>query len=50
MTSLAIMGLLPEPGPRVRGGTVELEGVDVTTSPPWRRVEDGPGHIAKNIQ
>ncbi len=50
MTSLAIMGLLPEPGPRVRGGAVELDGVDVTTSPPWRRVEDGHGHIAMIFQ
>jgi peptide/nickel transport system ATP-binding protein len=50
MTSLAIMGLLPEPGPRVRGGAVALDGVDVTTSPPWRRVEGGHGHIAMIFQ
>ena len=29
MTSLAIMGLLPDPGPRVRAGRIELDGVDV---------------------
>ena len=50
MTSLAIMGLLPEPGPRVRGGRVELDGVDVTTTPPWKRVEAGHGHIAMIFQ
>jgi oligopeptide/dipeptide ABC transporter ATP-binding protein len=50
MTSLAIMGLLPQPGPRVRAGSVELDGVDVTTTPPWRRVEAGHGHIAMIFQ
>jgi oligopeptide/dipeptide ABC transporter ATP-binding protein len=50
MTSLAIMGLLPEPGPRVRAGSVELDGVDVTTTPPWQRVEAGRGHIAMIFQ
>ena len=32
MTSLAVMGLLPQPGPRIRGGQVELVGADVEAS------------------
>ena len=50
MTSLAIMGLLPESGPRVRAGAVELDGVDVTNAQPWQRVEAGHGNIAMIFQ
>jgi peptide/nickel transport system ATP-binding protein len=50
MTSLAIMGLLPEPGPRVRGGRIELDGADVTNASPWQRVEAGHGNIAMIFQ
>jgi oligopeptide/dipeptide ABC transporter ATP-binding protein len=50
MTSLAIMGLLPDPGPRVRSGRIELDGVDVTNLAPWRRVEAGHGNIAMIFQ
>ncbi|MBZ0230327.1 MAG: ABC transporter ATP-binding protein [Bauldia sp.] len=50
MTSLAIMGLLPDPGPRVRAGRIELDGVDVTNLAPWRRVEAGHGNIAMIFQ
>jgi oligopeptide/dipeptide ABC transporter ATP-binding protein len=50
MTSLAIMGLLPENGPRVRGGRIRLDGTDVTTLAPWQRVEAGHGHIAMIFQ
>ena len=34
-----IMGLLPQPGPRVRAGRIELDGADVTHLQPWQRVE-----------
>ncbi len=50
ITSLAIMGLLPEFGPRVRAGAVELDGVDVTNAQPWQRVEAGHGNIAMIFQ
>jgi len=50
MTSLAIMGLLPDPGPRVRAGRIGLDGVDVTGLAPWQRVEAGHGHIAMIFQ
>ena len=50
MTSLAIMGLLPESGPRVRAGAIELDGVDVTNAQPWQRVEAGHGNIAMIFQ
>jgi oligopeptide/dipeptide ABC transporter ATP-binding protein len=50
MTSLAIMGLLPDPGPRVRAGRIELDGVDVTNAAPWQRVEAGHGNIAMIFQ
>ena len=50
MTSLAIMGLLPDPGPRVRAGRIELDGVDVTNLAPWQRVEAGHGNIAMIFQ
>ena len=50
MTSLAIMGLLPDPGPRVRTGRIELDGVDVTNLAPWQRVEAGHGNIAMIFQ
>ena len=43
MTSLAVMGLLPQPGPRVRAGRVLLEGCDVTQLQPWQRIEAGHG-------
>jgi len=50
MTSLAIMGLLPRPGPRVRLGQIELDGGDVTELQPWQRVEAGVGRIAMIFQ
>jgi oligopeptide/dipeptide ABC transporter ATP-binding protein len=50
MTSLAILGLLPDPGPRVRAGRIELDGVDVTNLAPWQRVEAGHGNIAMIFQ
>ncbi|SFJ01976.1 ABC transporter ATP-binding protein [Bradyrhizobium sp. Gha] len=50
MTSLAIMGLLPQPGPRVRAGRVELDGRDVTQLQPWQRVEAGHGRMAMIFQ
>jgi peptide/nickel transport system ATP-binding protein len=50
MTSLAIMGLLPDPGPRVRAGRIELDGVDVSNLAPWQRVEAGHGNIAMIFQ
>jgi len=50
MTSLAIMGLLPDPGPRVRSGRIELDGADVTNLAPWQRVEAGHGNIAMIFQ
>ena len=50
MTSLAIMGLMPQAGPRVRAGTVELDGIDVTQLQPWQRVETGHGGIAMIFQ
>ena len=50
MTSLAIMGLLPDPGPRVRAGRIELDGVDVIDLAPWQRVEAGHGNIAMIFQ
>ena len=50
ITSLAIMGLLPKPGPRVRLGHVELNGSDVTALQPWQRVEAGVGRIAMIFQ
>lgn len=50
MTSLAVMGLLPRPGPRVRAGRVLLEGSDVTQLQPWQRVEAGHGRMAMIFQ
>lgn len=50
MTSLAVMGLLPRPGPRVRAGQVLLEGSDVTQLQPWQRVEAGHGRMAMIFQ
>jgi oligopeptide/dipeptide ABC transporter ATP-binding protein len=50
MTSLAVMGLLPQPGPRVRAGRVVLDGIDVTQLQPWQRVEAGHGRIAMIFQ
>ncbi len=50
MTSLAIMGLLPQPGPRVTSGRVLLDDVDVTQSQPWQRVEAGNSTIAMIFQ
>src|SRR5947209_6981445 len=41
ITSLAVMGLLPSPGPYVRLGRVELDGTDITTLQPWQRVDAG---------
>jgi oligopeptide/dipeptide ABC transporter ATP-binding protein len=50
MTSLAIMGLLPVPGPRVRTGSIRLDDVDVTRLEPWQRVEAGHSTIAMIFQ
>ena len=50
ITSLAIMGLLPRPGPRVRLGRIELDGRDVTELQPWQRIEAGTGRIAMIFQ
>jgi len=50
MTSLAVMGLLPEGGPWVRTGRAELAGFDVIHLPPYRRVESGHGGIAMIFQ
>ena len=50
ITSLAVMGLLPQPGPRIRTGQITLAGADVTRLQPWQRVEAGHGHIAMIFQ
>lgn len=50
MTSLAIMGLLPQPGPRIRAGRVVLDGSDVTQLQPWQRLEAGHGRMAMIFQ
>jgi ABC-type dipeptide/oligopeptide/nickel transport system ATPase component len=50
MTSLAIMGLLPQGGPRLRSGRVVLDGCDVTQLQPWQRVEAGHGRMAMIFQ
>jgi peptide/nickel transport system ATP-binding protein len=50
MTSLAAMGLLPRPGPRIRRGTIMLAGADVTQLEPWQRVEAGHGAMAMIFQ
>src|SRR5258708_39820306 len=46
MTSLAVMGLLPEGGHWVRTSRAELAGFDGIHSPPYRRVEPGHGGTA----
>jgi oligopeptide/dipeptide ABC transporter ATP-binding protein len=50
ITSFAIMGLLPKPGPRVSRGRIELDGRDVTELQPWQRVDAGAGRIAMIFQ
>jgi oligopeptide/dipeptide ABC transporter ATP-binding protein len=50
ITSLAVMGLLPRPGPRVRAGHVVLAGSDVTRLEPWQRAEARHGRIAMIFQ
>jgi oligopeptide/dipeptide ABC transporter ATP-binding protein len=50
VTSLAVMGLLPRPGPRIRAGQIVLDGSDVTQLQPWQRVEAGHGRIAMIFQ
>src|SRR3954454_317061 len=50
ITSLAVMGLLPRPGPRIRAGQIVLDGSDVTHLEPWQRVEAGHGRIAMIFQ
>jgi oligopeptide/dipeptide ABC transporter ATP-binding protein len=50
MTSLAAMGLLPKPGPRIRSGRVVLDGVDITQLEPWQRVEAGHGAMSMIFQ
>jgi peptide/nickel transport system ATP-binding protein len=41
---------LPQPGPRVRAGRVEIAGVDVTGLEPWQRVEAGNARMAMIFQ
>jgi peptide/nickel transport system ATP-binding protein len=50
ITSLAVMGLLPRPGPRIRAGHVVLAGSDVTRLEPWQRAEARHGRIAMIFQ
>ena len=50
MTSLAIMGLLPEPLIGVRSGNVLLDGAEVSQLAPYRRIEHGCGGIAMIFQ
>ncbi len=50
MTSLAAMGLLPKPGPRITAGRVMLDGTDVTQLEPWQRVEAGHGAMSMIFQ
>jgi peptide/nickel transport system ATP-binding protein len=50
MTSLAVMGLLPKPGPQIRSGRVLLDGRDVTALEPWQRVGEGHASIAMIFQ
>jgi len=50
MTSLAVMGLLPRPGPSIRSGRVLLDGADVTPLEPWQRVEHGHVPMAMIFQ
>ncbi len=50
MTSLAIMGLLPAPQARLQAGSIALDGKDITSLPPYRRVEAGCGGVAMIFQ
>ena len=50
MTSLAIMGLLPQPQVWIESGCIELDGTDITAMPPHRRVEQGCGGVAMIFQ
>jgi len=50
MTSLAIMGLLPKPGPRLRTGRIEIDGAEVTGLEPWQRVDAGLARMAMIFQ
>ena len=50
LTSFAVMGLLPKPGPRVRSGRIGLDGSDVTKLEPWQRVAAGAGRVAMIFQ
>ena len=50
MTSLAVMGLLPQPQVSVTSGRIELDGADITAMPPHRRVEKGCGGVAMIFQ
>jgi len=50
ITSLAIMGLLPTPGPWVRAWLIELDGSDITQLQPWQRIEADAGRIAMIFQ
>jgi oligopeptide/dipeptide ABC transporter ATP-binding protein len=50
MTSLAAMGLLPKPGPRISAGRVVLGGTDVTRLEPWQRVKAGHGAMSMIFQ
>jgi peptide/nickel transport system ATP-binding protein len=50
MTSLAIMGLLPHPGPRVRAGRIEIDGAEVTGLEPWQRLAAGRARMSMIFQ
>jgi oligopeptide/dipeptide ABC transporter ATP-binding protein len=50
MTSLAIMGLLPERGPWLKQGSIKLDGAEIAGVPPHKRVRQGHGGIAMIFQ
>ena len=50
MTALAVMGLLPKPGTRVRAGTISIDGADITQATPYERVRRGRGDVAMIFQ
>ncbi len=50
ITSLAVMGLLPQGGPEVTVGRIVLGDADITGLQPWQRVEAGHGRVAMIFQ
>ncbi|WMS43753.1 ABC transporter ATP-binding protein [Acuticoccus sp. MNP-M23] len=50
MTSLAVMGLLPQPEARVREGRITIDGADITHATPYERVRKGHGEVAMIFQ